>query len=410
MKNIFSALFPNGFVIALCILFSSPICSQSIEVDNNIDVAGADINMNNGGDININSGGNLNMNGASDIVMSSGSSITSSSQLNIGSTSSLLLLGADIEVQITNGAFTQFGGIRAKDFSLTNNGTFTLGNNSTINGDISLGNNNDVSINTGGNLNMNGGSDIIMSSGSGISSTSQLNIGTTSSFLLLGADNEVQIADASLTQFGAIKAKDFRINSNGSLDFDTNCTVTGDLSMGNNDDISINNGGSLNMNSGSDILMTSGGEIVSNNLFRISTTGNTLQLGAASQIQITDETFGAFGPIQASQFIVVSDRNVKNNIKHINFNDLLNKLVSIPITSWSYIHDPNTKHIGPMAQDWAQTFGYGKDDKSISVSDMSSVALAAIKALNDKVDSKDEKIASLEARIEALETLLKNEE
>jgi hypothetical protein len=62
--------------------------------------------------------------------------------------------------------------------------------------------------------------------------------------------------------------------------------------------------------------------------------------------------------------------------------------------------------MGPVAQDFHAAFGLGSDDKGISTVDADGVALAAIQALNRKVEEKDARIRELEQRMERLERLL----
>jgi hypothetical protein len=92
----------------------------------------------------------------------------------------------------------------------------------------------------------------------------------------------------------------------------------------------------------------------------------------------------------------MSDRNVKENIKTVDTNEILAKVVKLPITTWNYIYDESdTPHMGPMAQDFFASFGLGEDDKRIAYMDKDGVALAAIQGLNTKVEAKDKEIAEL---------------
>jgi hypothetical protein len=50
-----------------------------------------------------------------------------------------------------------------------------------------------------------------------------------------------------------------------------------------------------------------------------------------------------------------------------------------------------------MAQDFRRAFGLGEDDRHIAVVDEEGVALAAIKALETQVTSKDRQVAELRA-------------
>lgn len=104
----------------------------------------------------------------------------------------------------------------------------------------------------------------------------------------------------------------------------------------------------------------------------------------------------------------ISDRAMKENIKPVDAQAVLDRVAAMPIAEWNYIsQDPSIRHIGPMAQDFHRAFGVGEDNRHITSIDADGVALAAIKGLNQKVESKDAQIADLEARIKALETTLR---
>ncbi|MFP6615324.1 MAG: tail fiber domain-containing protein, partial [Candidatus Hydrogenedentota bacterium] len=66
--------------------------------------------------------------------------------------------------------------------------------------------------------------------------------------------------------------------------------------------------------------------------------------------------------------------------------DVLSKVLDIPITTWRFkSEDDEVKHIGPVAQDFMASFGYGSSDKHITSTDADGVALAAIQGLNQKL-------------------------
>ncbi|WP_220746200.1 hypothetical protein, partial [Shewanella colwelliana] len=60
-------------------------------------------------------------------------------------------------------------------------------------------------------------------------------------------------------------------------------------------------------------------------------------------------------------------------------------------------------HIGPMAEEFFETFNVGVDNKHISPTDTSGISLAAIKALMDIVESQNAKIEQLESSLEQLQ-------
>ncbi|HNP00070.1 MAG TPA: tail fiber domain-containing protein, partial [Ferruginibacter sp.] len=77
-----------------------------------------------------------------------------------------------------------------------------------------------------------------------------------------------------------------------------------------------------------------------------------------------------------------SDRNLKTNFTSLDGKDLLQRIVQLPLSRWSYIKEGNSiTHIGPMAQDFFTLFNTGGDDKTISSIDPAGVALAGIQQL-----------------------------
>lgn len=96
-----------------------------------------------------------------------------------------------------------------------------------------------------------------------------------------------------------------------------------------------------------------------------------------------------------------SDRNLKKDFSEIDPEAVLEKVVNLPITTWRFKReDDSVEHIGPVAQDFAETFGYGVDEKHITATDADGVALAAIQGLYALVED-------LQAQVDHLESLLK---
>jgi hypothetical protein len=84
----------------------------------------------------------------------------------------------------------------------------------------------------------------------------------------------------------------------------------------------------------------------------------------------------------ASSWASVSDSTKKRNARLVDTKEILEKLTSLQIKQWSYkAQNPSIEHIGPMAQDFYNTFGLGDDNVTISTIDPSGVALAAIQEL-----------------------------
>jgi hypothetical protein len=87
-----------------------------------------------------------------------------------------------------------------------------------------------------------------------------------------------------------------------------------------------------------------------------------------------------------------SDINSKQDIVAIAHEDVLEKVMKLPISEWSYKESPDARHIGPMAQDFYQLFSLGETDKGITSIDTGGVALAAIQAVKRE---KDQQLAQL---------------
>lgn len=118
------------------------------------------------------------------------------------------------------------------------------------------------------------------------------------------------------------------------------------------------------------------------------------------------------GAVTALSFTPTSDRNAKRDIVEVDERAVLDKVAALPISTWRF-KQTDELHMGPMAQDFAASFGLGTDDKHINLTDISGVALAAIKALNNVVAEKDAKLLALEkqnaelaARLAAIEQAL----
>jgi hypothetical protein len=88
--------------------------------------------------------------------------------------------------------------------------------------------------------------------------------------------------------------------------------------------------------------------------------------------------------------IVPSDRTWKSDITSIDPLDVLDRVATLEVTTWSYKDAPSVRHIGPMAKDFYDLFGFGSSEQMISEQDLIGVTLAAVQGLNIKVDSEVE--------------------
>jgi len=79
--------------------------------------------------------------------------------------------------------------------------------------------------------------------------------------------------------------------------------------------------------------------------------------------------------------------------------DILERLAKLPVSTWNYQWDPpSTRHLGPMAQDFAAAFGLGDSDTTINLVDANGVNVVAIQALYRKLQALEARVAELEGR------------
>jgi hypothetical protein len=153
---------------------------------------------------------------------------------------------------------------------------------------------------------------------------------------------------------------------------------------------------------------------------------NTLAVRAAGGIFLGD----SFTPVMTAGHLIdtstgayltsggtwtnLSDRNLKENFIDVDGEAILRKLAAMPITTWNYRKESaTTRHLGPMAQDFAAAFHLGDSDRSISTVDEGGIALAAAKALEarstaqqQQIDALRQENEELRQRLEKIERLL----
>jgi len=95
-----------------------------------------------------------------------------------------------------------------------------------------------------------------------------------------------------------------------------------------------------------------------------------------------------------------SSRTFKDGFTVVDPLHVLAKLIAMPVQTWFYkdAHDEG-QHMGPVAEDFAATFGLGKDERHIATVDESGVAFAAIQGLNQKVESENARLEGLNAEL-----------
>ena len=104
----------------------------------------------------------------------------------------------------------------------------------------------------------------------------------------------------------------------------------------------------------------------------------------------------------------LSDKTKKENYTTVNKQEILEKLVAMPIEEWNYkSQDESIRHIGPYAQDFNEAYGLGDEKLTISTIDTDGIALVAAQALAERNKRLEKKVNALEKRLIKLELLLK---
>lgn len=132
--------------------------------------------------------------------------------------------------------------------------------------------------------------------------------------------------------------------------------------------------------------------------------GRRLSLNGDGSVQIRSNIVGgATGVTMAAgggSWSSLSDRSLKTAVAPVDRSAVLDRLVAMPISEWSYIAQGEAvRHIGPMAQDFKQAFALGENDTTIATIDADGVALAAIQGLNRKLETEN---AALHAQLDAV--------
>jgi hypothetical protein len=102
-----------------------------------------------------------------------------------------------------------------------------------------------------------------------------------------------------------------------------------------------------------------------------------------------------------------SDVNRKHLFVGVDAEQVLRKVATVPIATWSYLaDDAQARHMGPTAQDFHAAFGLGHSETAISTVDADGVALAAIQALERRTRELQEGNGALKRENTELRTRL----
>lgn len=124
-------------------------------------------------------------------------------------------------------------------------------------------------------------------------------------------------------------------------------------------------------------------------------------------VRLINEDIGRLtctGCFIAESLVITSDRDKKRDFASVDNREILDRVATVPIQTWAFKSQPDTRHIGPVTQDFHAPFGVGDDDKHIATADADGMALAAIQGLYRIVKERDTEMRVLKERLEALET------
>jgi hypothetical protein len=119
----------------------------------------------------------------------------------------------------------------------------------------------------------------------------------------------------------------------------------------------------------------------------------------------SDATYtGAHLATGSGAWAAYSDRRGKREFQPVDAAAVLDKVVSLPISTWQWKAEADgIRHMGPTAQDFRAAFGLGPRETEIVTVDADGVALAAIQGLNAKLQAE---VAALRAELAELRVLV----
>lgn len=91
-----------------------------------------------------------------------------------------------------------------------------------------------------------------------------------------------------------------------------------------------------------------------------------------------------------------SAREAKTDVEAVSPASALARVAELPLYTWRYRNaDPDDRHMGPMAGEFAEAFGLGDDKTRIHVLDLAGVALAAVQGLHEQNRELREEVVEL---------------
>jgi hypothetical protein len=111
-------------------------------------------------------------------------------------------------------------------------------------------------------------------------------------------------------------------------------------------------------------------------------------------------TTGAYLAPGSNAWTSACDSANKEDFRPVDRKALLDKVAALRVRNYKMKdQDDGTRHIGPVAQDFHDSFGVGETSTGINMADADGVALAAIQALIEKNQALSKRVAELEAKM-----------
>jgi hypothetical protein len=220
----------------------------------------------------------------------------------------------------------------------------------------------------------------------------------TSSGDLNGDEGAFAWADSSTTTaFASTGPNQFLVRADGGLLLNTNARVS------TNDDMVL---GARQLSGDADAdlrLLTRNDRSVlffardSNGSLTISLPNLT---AGSDRLTVSGGSGGAATLSNGGTWTNASSRAFKTGFLDIDALDVLERVVALSISRWTYKDSAEGEHMGPMAEDFKAAFNLGGNGQSIATVDADGVALAAIQGLNQKLEAEN---AELRRRLDAIE-------
>lgn len=100
-----------------------------------------------------------------------------------------------------------------------------------------------------------------------------------------------------------------------------------------------------------------------------------------------DQSVGVWMGNGDSSWNSLSAREYKTNFEPVDATAVLDAVIGLDVSSWNYKWQTDIDRIGPMAGEFYQAFGIGRDDEGIQVMDAIGVLYAAVQGLAERMEA-----------------------